>query len=135
MMPLSRAVLCTSLMMCLFPAASGFLSTGPSFVLARERVGPAACRSSRTCTQKLMATIAGRSEVDADRSIVRKVAMEKEGELQTVVEAMKRLEKASRAQKDETQNSMMLQKLTGKWRLICSTGDKSGKTVTGTERG
>jgi hypothetical protein len=61
-----------------------------------------------------MATTFSASELAADRDVIKRVAIQKEGELQVVLEAMKRLEKASKAEKDEAINNAVLQKLTGR---------------------
>jgi hypothetical protein len=61
-----------------------------------------------------IATTFSASELAADRDVIKRVAIQKEGELQVVLEAMKRIEKASKAEKDEAINNAVLQKLTGR---------------------
>ena len=124
MLPVSTLLLL--LLLLSLSSSSAFLT--PTAV----RLGPSSTSLRRaSCPVRMMAGGVAAADLEADKKIVKRVAMEKEGELQEVLAAVKRLETAGRQMKDEAENLKMLEKLTGKWRLICTTGDKSGSKITG----
>ncbi len=99
---------------CMLNCVASFLSTGLVKPALLNQRSPLTSRSKQGSVCISMATTFSATEVAADRDVIKRVALQKEGELQVVLEAMKRLEKASKAEKDENVNSALLQKLTGR---------------------